>query len=143
MVSLSVGFAVAWFYPVPNITPYLLVLTLLITLWVMINIKHIPVVRYIFACVAACMVALDSGWHLYETTTDLFFKNACAVLGTGLSVFAYVVCIRLFIKWFNKREWQNIAIRVLASWIAAVAVISIARELSSEPAWIWVPASAG
>lgn len=136
--ALGMGFCVAWVFIIPDLTLYLLILTAFMTLWVMINIKPLPFVRVLCAYAAVCMIALDSGWHLYNTTSNLFLKNLCAILGTGISVFAYVVCIRLFIKWFNKKEWQGIAIRILASWVAAVVLISIARELSA-PVWVWVP----
>lgn len=140
-VSLVIGFAITWFHPIPDLTLHALTLTLIITLWVMINIKPFAIARLILSCVALCLIGLDSNWHLSPAVHYLYSNILWGAFGNGLSTFAYVVCISLFIKWFNKREWQDIAIRVIASWTAAVAIISIASELSAEPTWVWVPVS--
>lgn len=136
--SLLLGFGVAWFYRIPDLTLHTLILTTVIALWVMMNIKPFAIIRLILACIALCMMALDSYWHLSPAVQYLYSNILWGAFGNGLSIFAYVVCIRLFIAWFNKREWQDIAIRIMASWVVAVAVISLARELS-EPVWVWVP----
>lgn len=136
--SLALGFTVAWFHPIPDLTLHALILTAIITLWVMINIKPFAIARWVLACIALCMIGLDSGWHLSPAVEYLYSNILWGAFGNGLSTFAYVISLSLFIKWFNQREWQDIAIRILASWIAAVVVISIARELS-EPVWVWVP----
>ena len=80
----------------------------------------------VLGTILGIVIGLDSG--LEDLSGN---ERLAALLGSGIGIYMTLLYPMALADYFNKREWQQVAIRVLGSWIAASAllVLSLAAFL--------------
>jgi hydrogenase/urease accessory protein HupE len=57
-----------------------------------------------------------------------------ALVGSGIALYLLMLYVLVFADGFQRREWQRIGLRVIASWCAAAALLVLVLGLSGAPA---------
>lgn len=121
-ISAVAGLALTIPNWIPGVPPLALsIVALVISILVALRAPlPIPVSSAIYA-IAALTVTLDSGVEQgpFDAVLGTLFGTFCAVL-------AVVTTTSYYLGQCPRKNWIKIAIRVLASWIAAIAVLMIA-----------------
>ena len=120
----SCGLVTAWFE-----NGYLLNLPLLITaivtaLLVAINPGFNRVVLALFAALIGLGLGLDSA---QETLTGR--DKLASLFGSGIAMYFILLYPMALANHFNNKNWQRIGIRIIGSWIAAIATLLAAFAL--------------
>lgn len=120
-------------------------LALALTLTGKVTGLHQPIL-IAFALLIAALVALDLPFSL-RVCTPLFAVGAFAIgcdsgleggslgkalvtlLGTWLALFLILADVAWYVSFLMKHKWAQIGVRVLASWIVAIALLVLAFAL--------------
>jgi hydrogenase/urease accessory protein HupE len=95
-----------------------------IGLLVAINPRIPVLLRALGGAFAGLLIGLDSD------QADLAGAPLLAsLIGTGLGMSVFLLCIMSFASYFKARQWQQIGIRVIGSWITASAVLVLSLSL--------------
>jgi urease accessory protein len=112
-----------------DIEALLLLLSVVLGLLVAFARDFPPVVYWILAAVAGLMLGLDSVQDAYSGKQKL-----SALAGSGVGIYLGLLYATVFAQLFQKWHWQQIAIRILGSWIAASALLTLTLILAPRPA---------
>jgi urease accessory protein len=82
------------------------------------------VVTIVAACLTGAMLALNAPPQAITIPSAI-----TAQIGTALAALAILTFV-IVVAWRAARPWQRIALRVLASWIAASAILALALRLA-------------
>jgi urease accessory protein len=106
----------------------LLIMTIIIGLLTLMNIEIKPFEVTITSIIVAMLVGVDSGVDAENLSTNL-----ATLSGSAITAFFLYVCWIFLILFVSKLniEWMKIGIRVIASWITAIAAMVISLFLAT------------
>ncbi len=128
LIALIFGLVATRFFPADNDVSIVLLLgVIMVTLLIISNYKLAKYVYRIAGLLFGFILGLDSaqnGLNLKATLLTLF--------GSGVGIYFLLLYAMALSESFSKKTWQNIAVRVLASWMSASALMVLALNFMSK-----------
>ncbi len=124
------GLAVSGFNPLinsDNLALLLLISTAILGLLIISNLSLPQPVFIVLGLVAGFLTGLDSA---QETLTGK--AKLAALFGSGVGIYFLLLYAMALSESLSKKHWQTIAVRVLASWVSASALMVLALHFSGR-----------
>jgi len=119
------GLVVSYFSIVNDVSLLLLIAATVIGLIIISSITLPPVFTIILGLFVGFIVGLDSA---QETLTDK--AKILSLFGSGVGIYFLLLYAMAISETLSVRHWQIIAVRVIASWLSASAMMVIALSFS-------------
>jgi urease accessory protein len=119
------GLTLAWFSFDGEMEVFLLGSALILGLLVALEFKLTPTWLSLIAFFTGLAIGMDS---TQETLAGR--EKVATLLGTGVGLYLLQLYPMGLADYFNNKPWQRIGIRVLGSWIAAIAFLVLALAIS-------------
>jgi urease accessory protein len=128
LLAIILGLLATALYPLPENNLLSLLLLCSAAVIGLLTVSALKIARPVFivlALVAGFLLGLDS------TTENLSGKDKIASLfGSGVGIYFLMLYAMALSESFSKKHWQNIAVRILASWLSASALMVLAFHFS-------------
>lgn len=116
----------------PPVSAEILSILLLVgaTVLGLLVVSHLPLPAFLyslFGLFCGLVVGLDSN---PETLTGR--AKLAALFGSGVGIYLLLLYSMALSESFSHKHWQNVAVRVLASWLSASAVMVLALNFSPK-----------
>jgi hydrogenase/urease accessory protein HupE len=126
-VSAFIGIVAAWFSLSEQAEVFVLVNAAIISLLVAASLR-LPLHFYsLIGIVAGFSLGLDSSQDSLLGSDKLI-----ALVGSGIGIAFFSLYPIIFAKYWNKKSWQRIGLRIIGSWVAASSLLVLALSLSSK-----------
>lgn len=121
--------AIGLFNITPNVETLLLLTAIVLGLLVAFK-REFPLPAYwVLAALTGLMLGLDSVQDAYSGK-----QKMAALLGSGVGIYLGLLYAAVFAQRLQKQHWQQTMIRILGSWIAASALLTLTLILAPKPA---------
>ncbi len=125
LMATIVGLIYTLFFIAPDVFILLLVIATFIGLLLISGFTIPPILFVLLAVVVGVLVGLDSsqeGLGNKETIVSLF--------GSGVGIYFLMLYSMALSETLSNKHWQIIAVRVIASWLSASAMMVLALSFS-------------
>jgi len=119
------GLVVSYFSIVNDVSLLLLIAATVIGLIIISSITLPPVFTIILGLFVGFIVGLDSA---QETLTDK--AKILSLFGSGVGIYFLLLYAMAISETLSVRHWQIIAVRIMASWLSASAMMVLALSFS-------------
>jgi urease accessory protein len=127
LLSAAIGLAASWFVIEGNID--LLILGEAVIIGLLVATR--PSIHWVWCSgigiVAGILLGLDSN---QETLSAM--DRVVVLFGTLVGVSLLLLYSVVFANYFNSKHWQRIGIRIIGSWISAIALLMLALSISTK-----------
>lgn len=121
------GLVVAWFSPGLEMENLVLALSAVAGLLVAMGLQLRLSWSFIVAVLAGCFLGIDSAQDELFGTDRLL-----SLFGSGVALYFLALYPFALARFFNKKTWQKIAIRIVGSWVAASSLLVLAFSISAR-----------
>ena len=125
LTSTIIGLVLTSFFIIPDISLLLLILAVIIGLTIITSIAIPQPIFMLFAIVVGIIVGFDSAQLDLETKAMVV-----TLFGSGVSIYFLLLYAMALSETLSHKQWQIIAIRIIASWLSASAIMVLALNFS-------------
>ncbi len=127
LMAIIAGLAYTGIFVTPGVSILLLVIATLIGLIIISGLTLPQAVYIVLAVVVGCIVGFDSAQVDLDTKSTIV-----SLFGSGVGIYFLFLYSMALSESLTRKKWQIIAVRIIASWLCASAIMVLALSFSQS-----------